>query len=661
VSFGVAATIAGNVVAGSVRKAILTSEDMRAIVGGLVEQLDTMMAFISVVIIAAAGFLIFNAFAMSVTQRRQQIGALRAVGMTRRQVMRLMLTEALIISLVGTGLGLVAGPILGRATIAVLRQFGGGLLAFVETDPTLFSIALALFLGISVTLVSMLFPARRATRISPLDALREPDPEGTHQGNSWWAWLGTGLIVALALHLIIAPPGEWVRFPTDGQLAALFVLVWLAALAVILPGFIGLIGGRVRGSLVRFLGATGRLIADNLQRGRRRVTLTILTLAFGLTVITGVTGFISFFLIDLFGTTMNAGVEADQLFVARIDVTAGWEAFTRLDLDSVLVSEEEVRGIEERVGGRGAINSNYFVIIPELSFLGDGYFSYYVSPGQIDQLRNFEDSGFQFSEGSWETAIPIMEAGCGVLVSPLVALKNGASLGGTITIDGVNGPIQCTVAGIGSGIAGASTISGVDPAALGLTNPVLVNISPYPGTDTNQLVADLEALSAEFPALVTNRVEGMAQAITDGIDVLLLTFNGLVILAVLAAALGVVNTMMISVDERRHELGLLRAVGMTKRQTQAVIMGEAALMGLIGGLLGLVAGIGLTMIVVLVYGSNSFGITIPLWPTALKSVGTALPTGLVGLIIAPLIAALAAWFPARRILQEKPVEILALQ
>jgi putative ABC transport system permease protein len=654
---GVSTTIAGNVVAQSTRRGILTSEDMRTIMEGLVSQLDTMMAFVGVVVMFAAGFLIFNAFAMSVTQRKQQIGALRSLGMTRGQVMRLLMVEAWIIAITGTLIGLLVGPVLGRVLIALMRQFGGGIMAFVETDPSTGSLVLALILGLGVTTLAMLAPARRAAHISPLEALRQTQAEGVERASRWATIIGLVLVIGVSLHVMIAPPGEWVQYPQDGMMAAFFALLWLVGLALLLPAIIGLVG-RTASRMTRTSGAVGRLIAENLQRGRARVTLTILALAFSLTVITALVGFLDFFINGLFVPTMQPSLDYGGLFVGRLDITAGWESNMKLDLDSVLVSDEELAAIEAAMADEAYVIPNYFVVAPELSFLGDAYFSFMLD-ARI--AREFDAAGFNFIEGDWETAMPIMESGCGVLVTPLVARKNNAGLFDTISVTGPDGPVECTIAGIGGTNVGATIISLAARDYFDVGHPVLVSIVPMSGHTIEQVEANLTALTEDYPYLVVNSFQRMVDTMDIAISFLSLSFDGLLILAILAAALGVVNTMMMSVSERAREIGLLRAVGTTRRQTRNIIMGEAALMGLIGGVLGLFTGLGLIIVIVLTYGSNSFGLDLNLWSAAKSAVLVSLPTGIVGVIAAPMISALAAWVPMRGILREKPIETLALR
>jgi ABC-type antimicrobial peptide transport system permease subunit len=159
--------------------------------------------------------------------------------------------------------------------------------------------------------------------------------------------------------------------------------------------------------------------------------------------------------------------------------------------------------------------------------------------------------------------------------------------------------------------------------------------------------------------MTLSEMEVLADLQVEVLDRLPTVFSALLLLAILAAGLGVVNTTLISVAERQRELGLLRAVGATRRQVMAVVAGEAALMGLLGGLLGLVAGAGITAILAVTYGGNGWGIPgLDLWPAAWRSMQPALLNGLVGMLIAPFICAGAAWLPARAILRSPAIETI---
>ena len=656
ITLGAAITIAGSVVAESTRKAILTSDELRSMMEGLLDQIDPIMAFVSLVIMLTAGFLIFNAFAMSVTQRRQQIGALRSLGMTGGQVLRLLVTEALIIGGIGTVLGVLAGPFMGQGIVALLKRFGGGLFAFETAAPTASSVALAIVLGMGVTVLAVLVPARRALRISPLAALREPNATGIARNPVRQTIVGIGLIVLLGLELIIDPPGEWADYPRNVTLSVLLATTWFVALILMLPWLIGNLGNATSRPLSRLMGANGRLIADNFRRGRRRITLTVLTLTVGLAVITGLTGFMDYMFNTLFMTTMQGGVERQVYYLSRIDPSQGWEGIMARELDTILLTDDELAAIHTLDDNHRVLADIHFVIVPELSFMGSAYFSFVIDPNAV---RAFGDGLFSFSEGDWDSAMPLMQSGCAVLMMPLVASRNNITLYDRFTVSGPNGPVECTLAGIGTTSTGATIVNTAAGSAFDIDQPVLTLLMP--GSNRALVEAELAVLQSNFPEVAVTAMSVLVDRQQEGLTLVTGMLNGMLLLAILGAALGIINTTMMSVDERRRELGLLRAIGSTRRQVRTVVMGEAAMIGTLGGLLGFIAGIGFVLIYVVTYGSSSWGIDLPLWSTAWESTRPALVTGFIGLIAAPVISALAAWLPTRQILGERPVETLAMQ
>jgi putative ABC transport system permease protein len=654
VMLGVAVTISGSMIAGSVREGILRSDELRVLMEGMIAMLDPAMLFIGLVVMLAAGFLIFNTFGMTITRRRQQIGGLRALGLTRGQTMRVILAEALLLGVVGAALGVIFSLVLGQLLIAFIKPFAGQMVAFGDAAPAPPVVIFAAVMGLLITLLSVLLPARRAARAAPLDALREPEAAGLEPARRGQTALGAILMAGLLAYVILMPPGEWVAYPLDAPLTALVILLWLAGVMLLLPGVIGLAARLGRRLLP---GTTGRLMTDNLRRARGRVTLTVLTLAFALLVIIALNGFMDFFLNHSVGATLKAAGQRDAFFVSRIDIAGGWGEIIARGLDSIMLADDELQALVKTVEGSANYTLNYFVVVPELSFFGSGYFSYMINPVL---LRGVGDVMFTFSEGDWNTALPVMEAGCGALVSPAVAARNNVGLGDTLTITGRGGPLDCTIAGLGTSVAGATIISDTQRDQLTDMNPSLVLILPHLDTDPAELAARIQALSANFPEIRLTWVSDFAVALDDSGEIINVAFNAMLVLASFAAAFGVVNTMLMSVDERRREIGLLRAVGATRAQMRRIIIGEAVFMGAVGGVVGLAAGLGAVLIIVLTYGLNSIGLDADLLPIALASAQAALATGFAGLIAAPVMAALAAWLPARGILRETPIETLAL-
>ncbi len=656
VALGVAMTVAADVTSNAILNALASSRDAQTFMAGLLDQLDRMLVLVGIMIACAAGFLVLNAFAMAVTQRRQQIGALRALGTTRRQVMQLMLVEALLIGGTGTLLGLLAGPLLGRTTIALIEVvLGEGVFIFAPSSASPATILLAAALGLGVTLLSVLLPARQATRISPLEALRQHRAEKIGGAMPVRRALLAGLIaVALAVYLAVAPPGEWVQPPWDAWLTMLLALVWLGCLGAMLPVLIGGAGRGLRRPLTRLWGATGRLMADNLRRGRGRVTVTALTLAVALTTIVGISGFMSFMWQALMRPKIESMAQMGAWMVTSFDFASGMTGYA--GLESLMLPHEAAAEVEQAVRGRAGTLGWSFAIVPELSFWGDSYFSFVMN---ADALPATGVHFFDFLEGDWPSALPIMRDGCGVLVAPSVAARNGVSLGDTFAVTGRDGPVSCTVAGIGSPYVGASIVGAAASDAFDVAGPIGLLVWPLPGSDRAALEADLHAVTSRRADAEFRELDDMAAMQIKVLDALPTLFNALLLLAVAAAALGVVNTTVMSVAERRRELGLLRAAGATRRQVSAVVVGEAALIGLLGSGLGWIAGVGVTVILAVTYGGNGWGLPdLDLWAAAWQAAGPALLNGLLGLLAAPPICAAAAWPPVRAIVRGPAIETL---
>jgi len=653
VALGTAAIVASDVISAALLNSLTGSDDAQTFMTGLLEQLRVTLQMIGVGITLAAGFLMFNAFAMAVTQRRRQIGGLRVLGMTRPQVLRMVLIESLAVGGLGTLFGLITGPLLGRGAIALMKAIlGGDLFLFSTSRASPSTLLLATALSLSTTVLSVLIPAWQAARVSPLAALQEETQALARSRKlKRLASVGACLVVALLIYLTIAPPGEWVEYPWDQNLTAGIVLIWLMGWGLMVPALIGGLGCWTRGLLTARWGAVGRLVADNLRRGRGRVTLTTLTLVVSLTMIIGMTGFIHLTGDELLIPTLMGFERLQAFVVSPFDVSQGMTAYA--GLEHIALPSELIAELPQAVEDQARVMDEWrFVIVPELSFFSSSYFSLMADPQDV-QFSG--DVFFDFIEGDWETAMPLLEDGCGVLVPPLIASRNGVSVGETLEVTGKEGPVRCTLAGIGRTFVSTSIVSLAAKDAFAVTEPFLVHVAPLPGTDRGQLRADLTALLARYPGVFLMEPESMYAAQMRVLEVMPDMFNALLLLTLVTAALGVVNTTVMSVTERQRELRLLRAVGATRRQVSGVVVGEAALMGAVGGGLGLVVGVGVVVVIVVTYGGNSWGVPdLDLWGAAWRSAQPALVNGVLGLFAAPLICAGAAWLPARSFLR-RPV------
>ena len=616
-------------------------------------------------LLAASGFLIYNAFAMTVTQRQQQIGMLRALGMSRRQVLNLVLVEALATGGMGTLLGLLFGPLLGSLILAFVRAYGMDVGRGVVQ---VWDVVLGVSMGLGITLLAALPPARRAARLSPMVALSEiyGDRSG-YPGHKrpfilQPAIWGSGMILALWLWLLIAPPGRWSGYHTPWDYALILGGwgIWAAGVLLVSPALIRRELPMIRRQLDRLGGTLGRLVGDNLERNPGRVSITAATFTIGLMLVLGINGQI-YYIDHILVRTLNETARREAgIYVSPADPLSGLGQVNSFAADAPGLDPALLSEIEALARGRAEIGVQYMVSVPEISAPMAGFPSYIVSEKDVDTFRYT----FTLSEGDWDVILPrLKQAGCAVFVTPPVAVRNHVKAGERFTVTGLSGPVECLVAGLGAG--GATPFSVIGPGGRDLFVPAgrppdRLIVRPLEGVDRAGLEAELRVLAGHYPgeAYIFSADDGFTGIIRTA-DQLMGAFNGMLFLGLLGAALGMINTILVSVLERQRELGLLRAVGATRRQIIAVVVGESTLVGGLGMLLGMIGGLGLAAIVPLTYGAVSFGLTD--FNLRWAAVRVLLPTlGLCwwALVSAPLLAALAAWPIARSIISGPTIETL---
>jgi len=609
------------------------------------------LAVVGLIILFAAGFVILNAFAMSVTGRMREIGAMRALGMTRRQVMRGVLAEAGLIGSIGT----VAGVLIGLGLAWAMMQTMGTLKEAPLTVP-LWGLPLSTLMGLAVTLIAALQPAWRASRVSPIVAAR---PEATAAAG-WYVRSG-GRVGAAILGLLLPGLAAYGLLARPDVFTAQAVMVvgqaaLLGATVLLLPAVIDPVTALARPLLVRWLGAEGRLAADNLGRNKLRTVLTAGALTAGLTIIIATSGLMT---AGLKGSMSRLGalVHEDCFVVADIAkaVSSGefsvdnfFQAISQipsLDLTPVLAALDPL--VES---GAIEVERNRFVPIPPEVTAIPG------TPGIfVDSDIFLRIGGFCFFEGSPETALEWMQRGRAVLLQPIVAERLGVQVGDAIPVQTPHGEVEFTVAGIGGSGYAMPVFSYADGETyFDVTTPTHLGIVVAEGQDLEATLAQVAEAIEPFPGMILHDYDNSFDPLLEMIDRLELLLDALLLLAVVVAALGVVNTMVINVTERRREIGLLRAVGATQRQVRRAVVAEAATLGLLAALVA--SGIGLLMLLtwgllVLPNGTTSIGVR-PDWETIRLTMGAGLrDLGLaaaVSLIFGPLVAGLAAHYPARR-------------
>jgi putative ABC transport system permease protein len=558
-------------------------------------------AFISLFV---GGFTIFNTFSIIVGQRTRELALLRIVGASRRQVFRSVLLEAgllgLVASLVGLGLGVLAA--LGLE--ALLKGFGITL----PTGPLVFesrTVVAAVVVGVGVTVVSAVSPARRAVRIPPVAALA--DYRGG-AGESSGRRTVVGTVIAVlgigALSLGLTEPA--IQLVGVGAIAV-FVGIGMLAPLVARP-----VAGALGRPLARLLGISGRLGRENSMRSPRRTAQTSSALMVGLALVST---------IAVFGASLSrsATSSVDQAVSADFIITASGNGSGGFS--------NSVAGAAARVPGVTAVSTVY-----------NGEFEFRHSLANLTAVS---------SDQLPATVILRMEAGAGAS-----SLATGQLLIDTTTADTKHLVVGSTVP-VKFAETGASTmrIGGIfkPNALLGsfvvgdrfflahFNDPLPVAVLLRTASGDARVGPAVHRGLAAYPDLKIQTRAAFERSQQAQVNQLLGLVYALLALAVVIALIGIVNTLMLSVFERTHEIGLLRAVGMKRRQIRAMIRSEAVILSLFGAVIGVVVGTALgTAFAASLKNQGITDIVIPV--TSL----------VVFLVLAALLGLGAATWPARR-------------
>lgn len=509
-------------------------------------------------------FIIWNTFTMTVTQRSREIALLRAIGATRRQVSRSLLIEALLLGAGASAAGIGLGVLVAKALQLLMDVVGFSLPSTsMQVEPR--TIWLSLLVGTLVTVAAAFVPARRATKVLPVEALRDAVP-GSGNPSKKRAVAGVlieGLGVAGMLSALYG----------DASMAVfgLGLLAAVSGVIILLP-----VVARPLASLIavplRLRGMSGELARQNAMRNPRRTASTAAALMIGLTLVVSMGVFASS-LKASFGDVVGESTNA-KLFVTPSSAQA--PGFSPEAIKAV----KAVPGID-KVSATGWGQARF-----------DGEASKYSA---VDPATAADVLNLGLSSGSLAGL-----AGNGVVVSKSAAQAHGWKVGDVIRSEfAATGKRDLRVAGVydTKGWIGDNFIISIatQTAAEGqqLTAAGLVTLSA--GADVQTVRKAVETALADHPdARVLDR-KGYEKVATGFIDNLLTFVTVMLALAVLIALLGIVNTLVLSVFERTRELGLLRAVGMTRGQVRAMVRWESVVISLIGALAGAGLGIGLGM------------------------------------------------------------------
>lgn len=589
------------------------------------ESIKDDLAFLPTALLAFAGislfvgaFIIFNTFSITVTQRAREFALLRTLGASRGQVLRSVLTEGLVLGALGSLVGLALGVVVAKGLKAMFYAVGFDLPAqgtVLETR----TIVVSLLVGVLVTLLASLAPALRATRVPPVAALREGValPESR---SSRFAFPASIVLTAVGIVLLVVSLVAIDDATTGLSLAGAGAAATFLGVGLMSPKLVGPIAavvGRIFGS-----GVTARLARENSVRQPGRTAATAAALMIGVALVS----FASIFAAsakETVGGFIDRGLAGD----AVIQNQNGFAPFSGTVADGV----RAIEGVDSLSGFRFA----------QVQFRGEDEGVTGIDPAAVTSVYNV-------TEG--EDVVAGLQRG-DVAVSEDFAKDEGLAAGDPITVRTARRPeLELRVAGtfedkadlLGDLVLPNETVA----RDIGVARDSYVFLRFDDGADedaTRDAVGAL--LKRDFPQTEVLTAEEFKDDQAGQIDQLLGLIYALLALAVIVSLFGIVNTLALSITERTRELGMLRAIGTSRRQVKAMIRKESVIIAVIGGVLGLAVGVVLS--IVFTQALDDLVLSVPVVSL------------LVLLVLSALAGVLAAALPARRAARLDVLEALA--
>lgn len=563
--------------------------------------------------LATGGFIILNTFRTVVAERRHDVGMLRALGATRGTIVGMFLSEAVIQGVIGTGLGLLAGWGMAAAGLAAMApiyetylhlQAGGPVF---ETSTWVISIVL----GVGVTVLGALIPAMSAGRVTPLEALR-PQASGIVYKRTAGrrAWIGAALIAGALLGLATRQSG----------LVGLGSVLFLVGIALVAPRLVAPLSDIFSNLIEIAFAREGAVARSNIQRNPGRSAITVSAVMLGLAAVVAMAGVIT----SIFGgflTYLDKSLGSDYILIPR----------------SIILSTGNV--------GAGPKLANEVRHVPGIGSvatlrLGTGKIAgRTVQAIGIDPVVYPRVATFDWAGGSNDSATGHLADGRTLIANGVYAAQNAVKIGDRVVFDTPTGPKTYRVIGVGSDYLNAklSTVYiSQDNLAkdFNQTNDLLVLADLLPGADRAAVERRLQTIVQEFTAFTLYSSKSWRAEQQAIFDQTIGVFYVLIAALALPSLLALLNTLAMSVLARTREIGMLRAVGSTRRQIRRMVMAESLLLTAIGTSFGILSGVWLGY--ALVTAMSSAGFPLPYyfpWAGILVTIAVGMGFGVLAALI----------------------------
>lgn len=568
--------------------------------------INTFLLVFAAVAVVVGTFLIINTFSILVAQRTRELALLRAMGASQRQVNRSVLTEAFVVGLVGSTIGIGVGYLLAIGIKALFGLIGLDL-GSAEFPLRLRTVLISYAVGLVVTMIAAYLPARRAGRVAPVVAMRDEValPEASLRRR---LLLGAALVVGGIALMVVGFLGEGGRGLLLIGVGMLLILIGVALMSPVLGRpVVQVLGAAYK----RLFGMVGVLASQNALRNPRRTAATASALMIGLTLVA---------LMSILGQSTKASTDkavAETLTADFVVSNAIGQPFSPAIADQI----ETIEGVATVARFRQALGE----VDGHQAFLGAA------DPVALGKALQIDMAGGLMSD----------LANSVILVEEGTAKSQGYSIGDTVKLKLQGGVQSLTVGGIlaASAAVPANYLVSLDTLVQGGLQPVdaLLFITKEPGADSTAIHEQIDAVLKDLPTVTVKDQQEFAEEQSAQIDTLLYIIYALLGLAVIIAVVGIVNTLALSVIERTREVGLLRAVGLSRRQLRRMVRLESVAIAVLGAVLGVVMGVAFGVALQRAIADQGIDVlSIPVLQLAMF------------VVLAAVVGVLAAVLPARR-------------
>ncbi len=594
------------------------------------------MTVASFIALLVGVFIIFNTFSISVNQRWKEIGILRAPGVERGKVQGMFLLEAILMGVVGSLIGVALGYFLAIGAERVMSEIAANVFSYVATQqPPVFRFDYALtsfIIGVAASVVGAVFPAVAASRLNPILALHNIETRQRENVLGKGRLIAGVLLIMLGLALIRFGP---MRVGINFQFS--YALLMLLGLIILLPKLSELTARLLRPVMDRLFGSVGVIAVDTMIQAPRRTSATVGALMIGL----------------MFVFSMGAYVRSYQQTVSR------W--MDRMINSDLLISTSEMA--RSRTYHFSPELSGRIATLPGVRSLENARILFVPYAGDSIGLVSLEMEGWfarvndVVEDADAGEAREKMIAGEGILASRNFASRYGLKVGDSIRLETPTERFERPIVGLLEDYTSEKGSIFMDRALYikfwndDAVDMIEVNLKP--GADAGTVKREIERLvKGEHRAFVYTNSEykRWVMNLIDGFFVL--NYMQMAI-AIIIASLGIINCLLISVSERKRELGVLRAIGGLRSQIGRMIMLEAACIAIVGLVVGALAGILNTYFMVRTAATMIGGFIIP-FRFPFEMVLIVLPVVLV-------ISLAAAWWPARKAVRMPVIEAIGYE